>query len=238
MRNSEAMTAAIGFVCLLFLPCLGWAEEPKFELEPWEKRINQRQPPLPILDAIGLKPGMVVGEIGAGTGRMTMWLADRVGPEGQVYANDVNKDALGQLASRCENEGLGNVKTVLGEVEDPRLPAAALDMVFMINVYHHAENPVALVRNAIASLKPDGVLAIVECDPDKVDWGAEEGCTRKEDMIHELDQAGYEVLRIEGEGFLREDNIFLGRPKQEPHPTTPGPALAPGGHAPPAVPCA
>jgi len=209
------MTAAICFVFLLFLPCLGCAEDQKFELKPWEKRLNQRQPPLEILNAIGVKPGMVVGEIGAGTGRMTIWLADRVGPEGRVVANDINEDSLAQLASRCETEGLRNVETILGEVEDPRLPAGVLDMVFMINVYHHAENPVALVRNAIPSLKPDGVLAIVECDPEKVDWGEEEGCTRKQDMIQQLDQAGFEDIRIEEQGFLKEDNIFLSRPGQK-----------------------
>ncbi|MCP4656472.1 MAG: methyltransferase domain-containing protein [bacterium] len=210
------MTATICFVCLLLLPCLGCAEEQKFELKSWEKRLNQRQPPLEIIDAIGLKPGMVVGEVGAGTGRMTIWLADRVGSEGHVVANDINQDSLDQLASRCEKEGIRNVEIILGELEDPRLPAGALDMVFMINVYHHADNPVALVRNAIPSLKPDGVLAIVECDPDKVDWGAEEGCTRKQDMIQQLDQAGFEDVRIEGQGFLKEDNIFLSRPKQKP----------------------
>lgn len=216
MRISKTWTAVIYFVFLLSLPCLGCAEEPKFELESWEKRLNQRQPPLAIMDAIGLKPGMNVGEIGAGTGRMTIWLADRVGPEGHVIANDIRQDYLDQLASRCEKEGLRNVETILGEVEDPRLPADALDMVFMINVYHHAENPVALVRNAIPSLKPGGVLAIVECDPEKVDWGAEEGCTREQDMIQQLDQAGFEIVRVAGEGFLEEDHIFLSRPKQQP----------------------
>ncbi len=214
MRNSPTMTTTLCFGFLLLLPCLACAEERKFKLEPWEKRLNQRQPPPEIIDAIGLKPGMAVGEIGAGTGRMTIWLADRVGPAGRVVANDIRQDSLDQLASRCEQEGLGNVEIILGDVKDPRLPAGALDMVFMINVYHHAEDPVALVQGALPSLKPDGVLAIVECDPDKVDWGAEEGCTRKQDMIQQLDQAGFEDVRIAGEGVLEEDNIFLSRPKQ------------------------
>jgi len=59
-------------------------------------------------------------------------------------------------------------------------------------------------------LKPDGILAIVECDPDKVDWGKDEGCTRKNDMVRELKEAGFEVVRIET--FLNWDNIFIAKP--------------------------
>ncbi len=212
MRNSVAVRCSLCFV-LLMAAGLSWAEDQPFELEPWEVRLNERQPPLEIMAAIGVEPGMVIAEIGAGTGRMTIWLASRVGTDGHVYANDIDTDSLDQLARRCEREGLENVETIVGETEDPLLPAEALDMVFMINVYHHADDAVALVRNALPSLKPDGVLAIVECDPEKVDWGAEEGCTGKAGMFAELDEAGYEDVRVKDEAFLAEDNIYLARPR-------------------------
>jgi ubiquinone/menaquinone biosynthesis C-methylase UbiE len=153
---------------------------------------------------------MVIGEIGAGTGRMTMWLAERTGASGKIYANDINREYLGQLDERCEREGLENVEIVLGEVEDPKLPIGKLDMAFMINVYHHLEDPVSLVENIRPSLKPDGYLAIVECDPRKTDWGEEEGCNGIEDMARELNEAGFKLHRIETS--LNEDNIYIARP--------------------------
>jgi SAM-dependent methyltransferase len=197
------------FGILLTAPLL-FSQERSFQIEEWEKRLNRRQPPVKIMDAIGMKPGMVIGEVGAGTGRMTMWIADRVGDTGKVYANDINTGSLEQLRERCKRDGFENVEIVIGEMEDPKLPLSALDIAFMINVYHHLDNPVPLIRNLLPCLKPDGILAIVECDPDKVDWGKEEGCTRKKDMVRELKEAGFEVIRIET--FLNDDNIYIAKP--------------------------
>ena len=153
---------------------------------------------------------MTIGEIGAGRGRMTMWIADRVGDSGMVYANDIDRRALEHLMERCKRDGFQNVEIIIGEVEDPKLPASALDIAFMINVYHHLDRPVPLIRNILPSLKTDGILAIVDCDPDKVDWGKEHGCNRKKDMVKELKEAGFEVIRIET--FLNEDNIYIAKP--------------------------
>jgi ubiquinone/menaquinone biosynthesis C-methylase UbiE len=185
-------------------------QEPPFRVEAWEEGLNRRQPPVKIMDAMGLRPGMVVGEIGAGTGRMTMWLADRVGRSGKVYANDIDKNALEHLRNRCEREGFSHVEVIVGEVEDPRLPEGSLDIAFMINVYHHLGNPRPLIRNIIPGLKPDGILVIVECTPEKVDWGEEHGCTRGEDMRKQLREAGFELVRIET--FLNEDNLYIAKP--------------------------
>jgi ubiquinone/menaquinone biosynthesis C-methylase UbiE len=191
-------------------PGLCEAQDSRFELADWEKRINQRQPPQTIIDGAGLNPGMVVGEIGAGTGRITLWMADRVGAEGRVYANDINQAGLDELAERSRKEGLDNIELVLGEVTDPLLPEGKLDMVFVINVYHHADDPVALLHNAIPSLNQDGVLVVVECDPAKVDWGEEHGCLPKEDMVRQLSRAGYQKVRIDNR--LDEDQIYVFRP--------------------------
>ena len=203
--------------CLLFLIWVlgagfSFSQEPPFTVESWEKRLNKRQPPQKIMDAIGLKPGMVIGEVGAGTGRMTMWLADRVGPSGTVYANDINRKSLEHLRQRVKREEFKNIKIIQGEMNDPKLPKNKLDMAFMINVYHHLDDPVPLVRKILPSLKPNGVLAIVECDPDKTDWGASHGCTRKKDMREELNQAGFKILKIET--FLNEDSIYIASPKK------------------------
>ena len=203
------LKTAIVFFLLLTVGMLA-AQSPPFEIEDWEKGINERQPPAEILDAVGLKPGMVIGEVGAGTGRMTMWLAWRVGDSGRVYANDINSESLENLRKRADQEEFENIEIIIAEENDPGLPEGVLDMVFMINVYHHLEDPIPLLRNIIPSLNPDGYLAIIECDPAKVSWGEEEGCTLRKDMIAELEEAGYETVRIED--FLNEDNIYIARP--------------------------
>lgn len=208
MRKSRATVLGVLLVAL-FLP----AKEKSFRIEGWEKRLNRRQPPVKIMDAIGIEPGMIIGEVGAGRGRMTMWLAQRVSDSGKVYANDIDGGALGHLRRRSERDGFENIEIVLGEVEDPKLPAGILDVAFMINVYHHLDNPVPLIRNLLPSLKPDGILAIVECDPDKVSWGAEHGCSNKENMEEELNEAGFEIVKIEI--FLSEDNLYIAKPRQD-----------------------
>jgi len=195
----------------LAIPFLG-AQEKSFTIEEWEKGLNKRQPPVRIMDAVGVKPGMIIGEVGAGTGRMTMWLASRVGDSGKVYANDINKRSLEQLRWRSKRDEFKNIEIIVGEVADPKLPPNTLDIAFMINVYHHLDAPVPLIRNILPSLKSDGVLAIVECDPDKIDWGEGHGCTGEKDMVKELDEAGFEVIRIET--FLNEDNIYIAKPKR------------------------
>jgi len=212
MSPQPLRAAVLGLIPVLLLPIgLSRAEDPPFEIEQWEKGLNKRQPPVRIMDAIDLRAGMVVGEIGAGSGRMTLWLAHRVGETGRIYANDIDEEALGKLERRCQKEEVSNVKIVLGESENPRFPDNPLDLLFMINVYHHADDPVALLRNARSSLKPEGRLAIVECDPGKIDWGEEHGCTGAGEMTRQLERAGYETIRIES--FLNEDSIYVARPR-------------------------
>lgn len=179
-------------------------------VEEWEKRLNKLQPPEKIMDAIGVKPGMIVGEIGAGTGRMTVWLADRVGDKGKIYANDIDRQALEHLKNRCIKDNLHNVETIVGKIEDPLLPENSLDIAFMINVYHHLDMPVPLVRNTIPSLKSTGILAIVDADPEKSNLGRGHS-TPMEEMLTQLDEAGYKLIRVET--FLPDDNIYICRPK-------------------------
>ena len=187
-------------------------QERSFQVEDWEKGLNERQPPIKIMDAIGLKQGMVIGEVGAGTGRMTMWLVDRVGEIGKVFANDIDRSSLDHLRKRCRRDGFKNVETVIGRMEEPGFLLDSLDIAFMINVYHHLSDPVSILRNLRPSLKSGGILAIVECDPDKVNWGDEHGCSRKEDMIETLNKAGFEIVQIET--FLDEDSLYIARSRR------------------------
>ncbi len=176
-----------------------------------ERYTNERQPPDKIMAAIGIKAGMVIGEVGAGQGRFTVHLARKVGESGKIYANDIDESSLAHLKDRCKRIGLNNVDIIHGQVEDPLFPKDSLDMVFMILTYHHLAKPVALLKNIIPSLKPGATVVVVDPDPekDKDRWGRES--TSEEKMRKEAGEAGFELVRIET--FLERDNIFILRVK-------------------------
>jgi ubiquinone/menaquinone biosynthesis C-methylase UbiE len=159
-----------------------------------------------VLKAIGIKPGMIIGEVGAGRGRYTVQIAARIGPSGFIYANDIDQRALQFLERRCAESGLSNVKTVLGSVTEPRLPPAALDLVIMVNVVHCLAEPVALLKNVGGSLKPNGMIAIVEGNLDKDPSAAGEWFSRSK-LLKIYQDAGYALVREET--FLPQDNIYL-----------------------------
>jgi|GEM_PF-594872 len=171
-----------------------------------EARLNRRQPPGQVMDIIGLKPGMAVAEIGAGRGRYVVHLADRVGPEGKVYAEDIDASSLHALELRCSRGGFGNVETILGEVTDPKLPLASLDLIFVISAYHHFSDPTALMRNARPALKPGGRVAIAEWIPEP--GGRGEGTT-PEKMKAQMEGAGFVLERIDKSLEANELNIYL-----------------------------
>jgi ubiquinone/menaquinone biosynthesis C-methylase UbiE len=169
-----------------------------------EARLNRLQPPDRVMDAIGVEAGMAVAEIGAGRGRYVVQLAVRVGDTGKVYAEDISKASLDHLEKRCERWGLKQVETILGDVTDPKLPEAELDLIFVISSYHHFADPVTLMRNARPALKPDGILAIGEWLP-REDGGG--GYNTPEEMEAELKEAGFRLVRIET--FLQKNNMNL-----------------------------
>lgn len=175
-------------------------------VENWERRMNRNQPPEKIMDAIGLEPGMSIGDIGAGTGRLTVWFAQRVGDKGRVYANDIDKESLDHLEGRIKPRNVENVEIVLGEVKDPCIPDNVLDLAFIINTYHHFSDPIILLRNLTPSFKEEGRLAIVEADPEKLDHASWHS-TKKEELLDQVERAGYILERIDA--FLKEDNIYI-----------------------------
>ncbi|UCC79126.1 MAG: class I SAM-dependent methyltransferase [Candidatus Zixiibacteriota bacterium] len=173
---------------------------------PREIRLNERQPPDTVLKTIGIKPGMIIGEVGAGRGRYTVQIASRIGPTGMLYANDIDEQALHFLKSRCNKHGFENVKTILGSVTKTNLPDTALDMVIMVNVVHCLEKPVELLKNIESSLKPEGFIVIVEGNLDKTPSAAGEWYARSK-LLKIYDDAGYVLFREET--FLPKDNIYF-----------------------------
>ena len=181
-------------------------QEKTVQEQPWEVGVNKRQPPDLVLKTIGIKPGLIIGEVGAGRGRVTVHLASRVGETGKIYANDIDREALNFLHKRCQGLGLNNVEIVLGTVAETKLPAAALDMVIMVNVVHCLAEPVPLLKNAGDSLKPDGQVVIVEGNLDKDPAAAGEWFSRAK-LLKIFEDAGYRLVREET--FLPKDNIYF-----------------------------
>jgi ubiquinone/menaquinone biosynthesis C-methylase UbiE len=183
----------------------------KIKVEGWEKAINERQPIPKVLAVMGAKPGLSIGEVGAGTGRVTVWLADAVGPTGRIYANDIDVKSLDQLKERCLREKLSNVETIVGTLVDPKFPAKSLDVAFMTNTYHHLDKPIELVRNIRAALKENGRLVIVERDKERCPAGERNSATSPADFVKQMDQAGF--LVISTDKSMRVDNIYVARLK-------------------------
>ncbi len=118
------------------------------------------------MDALGIGEGSVVADLGAGSGWFTIRLARRVGPNGRVYAEDIQRLMLQAIERRVHGMGLLNVKTWLGTPLDPGLPPRAMDAVLIVGVYNELEEPVMLLRNLATSLKPAGVVGIVDFTTD------------------------------------------------------------------------
>jgi SAM-dependent methyltransferase len=139
----------------LFAPQdLGLLEPP--DREAWQK-------PDQVMDALHVAEGTTVADLGAGGGWFTMRLARRVGRHGRVYAVDVQRLMIEAIQRRVDREGLtDNVKPVLGEYTDPKLPANALDAVLIVDTFHEVGDPVLLLKNVARTLRPQGRIGIID----------------------------------------------------------------------------
>lgn len=131
----------------------GWLVRPEREAE---------EHPDQALDDIGVAKGSVAADVGAGAGYFTWRLAARVGPSGKVYANDIEPKMLDLLRRNMEERHIANVETILGTVDDPKLPRAAVDLILLVDVYHEFSEPQKMLRHMRDSLKPSGRLVLLE----------------------------------------------------------------------------
>lgn len=162
----------------------GWLERPEREDE---------EAPTKAITALGIQPGQVVADIGAGSGYYTVRLARAVGPAGRVFATDIQPAMLDLLRANVARARLENVTSVLGAPDDPKLPAASIDLAIMVDVYHELAAPQAFLRRLRPALKKDGRLVLLEF--------------RKEDPrvpILEVHKMSVREVRqeLEAEGFL------------------------------------
>ena len=135
---------------------LGLLESP--DRDAWQK-------PDQIMDALGIADGSTVADIGAGAGWFTIRVARRVGPNGTVYAEDVQRQMLEAVRRRVSREGLLNVQGRLGTSTDPNLPERAIDAILVVDVYPEVDDRVTFLRNLARSLKANGRIGIVNYKP-------------------------------------------------------------------------
>ncbi len=136
-----------------------------------------------------LKPGMTVGDVGAGSGYHTVRLSPLVGPTGSVLAEDVTREYLVELAKRTELLGLTNVKFALGEPHDPRLPTSLLDAAILVHMYHEISRPYAFLYNLAPALKRGARVGIVDVERPTSEHG-----TPIELLRCELSAVGYREI--------------------------------------------
>jgi 2-polyprenyl-3-methyl-5-hydroxy-6-metoxy-1,4-benzoquinol methylase len=117
-----------------------------------------------IVSRLNLKPGLVVADLGAGTGVFAREFAKAVGASGKVYAVDIDKELLDYIRGRAAKEKQANIVTVLGQFEDPAIPGRDVDIAFFHDVFHHIEKRQAYLKNLAPYIKPNGLIALIEMD--------------------------------------------------------------------------
>ena len=142
----------------VYAPVMGWQGAPWLERA---ERMDEEEPDK-ALDALRIARGSTVADVGAGSGYITMRLAARVGPDGRVYANDVQPEMLQILGRRLDRAHVTNVVLVQGAIDDPKLPASTMDLELMIDVYHELSRPQEMLRALRGALKPEGRLVLLE----------------------------------------------------------------------------
>ncbi len=130
-----------------------WLERPEREEE---ERLST------LVAQLGLKPGMVVADVGAGSGVLSLMMAHEVGDKGKVLAIDIQQEMLDLLGDKIENHKIKNVELVLGTDKSPKLKEASIDLALMVDVYHEFEYPYEMTLELAKALKPGGRIAFVE----------------------------------------------------------------------------
>jgi SAM-dependent methyltransferase len=143
-----------------------------------------------VMDILGIAPGKSVADIGAGSGWFTVRAAKRLGAEGLVYAIDINPDAVRYIGERAQKEQIRNVKTILSKADDPLLPARSVDAVLLLKTYHEVAQPVVLLRNLRAALRPGAKVGVIDRNGNGEDHGV-----GRDVVIREAKEAGYELLK-------------------------------------------
>ncbi|MCA1583913.1 MAG: methyltransferase domain-containing protein [Acidobacteria bacterium] len=207
---SKRITAGLCLlVAMMLLAGAGQAQEPPAPSSPREessrqqeaaREAHQRVPE--IFEAMRVRPGATVADVGAGGGFLTVRLARAVGIEGRVMAIDVDPTVLDRLRARVQEEGLANVTVIHGRPDDPQLPPASLDAAVIMNAYHEMPSHQAVLGHLRRALRPDGRLVIIEPLSEKRRYESRDVQIREHEIAlpfieSEVREAGFRIARTE-----------------------------------------
>ncbi|OHB91274.1 MAG: hypothetical protein A2Z58_01265 [Planctomycetes bacterium RIFCSPHIGHO2_12_42_15] len=149
------------------------------------------QKPEEILNALDIKKGHIIADIGAGSGYLTVKLSERIDATVTIYAVDIQQEMLDYISKRLVEKGIKNVSFVFGTMDDPKLPPNSLDIAILLSTYHEIAQPIDFMKKIKLALKPQGILAILEFS-DESPIGPPIQVRLPEDLvINELKQAGF-----------------------------------------------
>ena len=209
MVRPPANTAYARFIiCAVLLLAAGLRDPARLRAQNAGQERDAWQRPDEVMDALGIKPGSAVADVGCGAGYFTFHLAERVGPKGKVYAEDIKEERLAEIRKRAQKEGVANIETVSGAEDDPNLPVASIDVVMLVDAFHEMRHYDAMLEAVFRALKPGGQLALI-------DGAAEPGRPRDEYYEHhrmpeqlergDAERNGFRFVR-ERPGFTRSDD--------------------------------
>ncbi len=174
---------------------------------------DEWQQPERVMDALGIADGSHVADLGAGGGWFTIRLARRVGPNGVVYAEDVQAPMIDAIKRRVEREGLHNVRTILGGFTDPHLHAGAVQAALLVDLYPQIQDPVSLLKNIRAALTASGRLGIIDFKPGGFGPGPDDNRVAPETVVRDAATAGLRL--VSHEKFLRYQYLLVFAPAHE-----------------------
>jgi len=164
--------------------------------ERWDR--DEWQKPDEVIRVLAVREGMVVADIGAGSGYFTRRFAQVVGEGGKVYAVDIDREMLGFLEWNIRRLGIKNVEIVVGEEGDPHLPPESVDVAFLCDTTHHMANRVEYLRRLRRALKSGGKVAIIDYPPEASRQGfcphRPEELVPREQILQEAQEAGYTLV--------------------------------------------
>jgi predicted methyltransferase len=156
-----------------------------------------------VMDLLGLKPGKVVADIGAGGGWFTVRAAKRVSPGGKVIAEDINPKAVDAIRERAIKENLLNIEPFLGTPDDPKLTPDSIDAALMLKVYHEIAHPATVLASVRAAMRPGARFGIIDRNGSGADHGLNEKIVRREVEAAGFKQVGRsDFTKADGQDYF------------------------------------
>jgi len=154
------------------------------------------QKPHEVVEALALRNGEQVADIGAGSGYFALRFARHVGPSGRVYAVDISKEMLAHLDVQAKAGSVSNVQAVLAPPDDPQLPDASLDLVFFCDVWHHVDDQTGYLDKLKKALRPDGQIVMIDFHKHDLPVGPPVSMKiAREDLVAQMQAHGFQLAK-------------------------------------------